>query len=115
MHDINPDNCSPPVSVEITASIKNWALVDLGKGDACITGNIYGDTKQRFEDGDFIRTSKFRLACHPEAFKQGEMVRTAHSVYLLDEPWQPCPVTPEDVVVEVAGVSGSIGGGFHGG
>jgi hypothetical protein len=92
----------PPVTVEITASIKNWKVVDLGRGEAWIVGNIYGDAAGRFQDGDLFHTSRFKLNCHPEDFKQGEMVRTQNRVYLLDNPYT-------DTVVEVTGVSGSLG------
>jgi hypothetical protein len=88
-----------------TATLEEWAVMDLGSGYACIGGNVHGDKLGRFADGDFIRTSKFKLKKPPEKFKEGDLVETQNNIYLLGAQY----VRTQDTVVQVTGVSGKLG------
>lgn len=63
---------------QATATLKRWWRL----GDFLI-GNIYGDTKGRFADGTEVRTS--RIAGTTPVLKQGDLVQTANSLYLLGD------------------------------
>lgn len=64
---------------QATATLKRWWRLD-----NVLWGNIHDDTKGRFSDGVLVRTS--RIAGTTPVLKQGDLVQTANSLYLLGEP-----------------------------
>lgn len=68
-----------------TAILKNWIEAPLSSGLVFI-GEIYGDVKKKFKDGDQIRTSLV-VDKHEEKDENGfvrHYVQTLNSVYLLE-------------------------------
>ena len=65
------------MTMDIHGTIKNAVRDYLG----CVSGSIYGDTKGRFQDGDFIRTSKIIKEL------PNNIIRTRNSVYRCE--WLP--------------------------
>ena len=59
--------------------LKNWWIERVSTGDVVIKGEIYNDSKERFEDGALIRTSSVRNI----DFIQG-VVETRNSIYNLE-------------------------------
>ncbi len=55
--------------------LENWSYKE---GDLLVWGNVYDDTKGRFEDGSYIHTSQI---VHLDI--EGGHVRTLNSLYLL--------------------------------
>ena len=68
--------------MKYTARLENWLLVMLTKKTAIIYGECYEDEKGRFPDGSFIHTSKVI----PKKYKEGDVVETLNSTYLLGKP-----------------------------
>lgn len=71
-----------------TGRLEGWYTV-LYFGDLYqIQGNIYDDVKQRFHDGAFIHTSCINQLVTPiESLKEGMVVHTTYSKYLLGKPF----------------------------
>ena len=62
--------------------LENWAFVpQMGY----LVGDVYGDEKGRFVDGCFIHTSQVKQ--NPETFKEGVVVKTKYSTYILGVPF----------------------------
>lgn len=64
----------------ITGTLENWWY---DKGWMCFRGNLYGDTRGRWVDGQHIYTSHCPM---PEA-KEGDIIKTMNSFYLLGRPF----------------------------
>ena len=69
----------------IDGVLNNWEKAVFG-GATCIIGDISNDIKGRFKDGDNIRTSAVTDSTN---FKQGIVIRTRNSKYLLGVPKRP--------------------------
>lgn len=59
--------------MKITAKLKNARYHESATGD-CFSGEIYGDTRKRWPDGTFVRTSVVKSV-------DGNIVTTRNSVY----------------------------------
>lgn len=73
----------PDPNTKVTAGLKNWKQVTYC-GVQVVTGYIYGDTKQRWPDGTFIRSSF--LQDQSVVLKQGDTAITNNSAYFLGAP-----------------------------
>ena len=62
--------------------LENWFL-----GAGIVHGKIYNDRKKRFLDGRSIHTSKI-LEASDTQLKEGSIIETLHSVYLLGKPFK---------------------------
>lgn len=66
----------------VTGTLKNARLIFEGDPRCpCLVGDVYGDTKGRFRDGERVTTS--RLKAHEEC----GVFRTTYSVYKV-ESWR---------------------------
>lgn len=67
--------------VEITATLKGWAIQPIYQGSTAIVarGACFGDIRQRFLDGEQIRTSSIT-----KVDLKNRLVHTLNSVYKLD-------------------------------
>jgi len=67
-----------------TARLENWKVIK-DKKEFVLIGNVYDDRKNRFTDGDMIRTSLIEEDCENRNtdFDEGEKVKTKNSTYLL--------------------------------
>ena len=63
---------------EITGRLEQWS--GIGSAGSVLYGQIYNDSKGRFDDGTFVRTSFLS-----ENYELGEglVVKTKNSAYLL--------------------------------
>ncbi|QIG69779.1 hypothetical protein EVB81_210 [Rhizobium phage RHph_I46] len=61
-----------------TARLEDWGVVE-GKNQ--LFGNVFEDSKGRFDDGQFVKTSP--AFDDPKDLKEGDLVSTKSSVYLL--------------------------------
>lgn len=59
---------------EITGTIRNARILDIGGGRSVIAGDIYGDVRGRFEDGEAIFTSTVEDIT-------GDIAKTKNSTY----------------------------------
>ena len=67
----------------ITARLENWHSEKCGEGEFRICGNIYNDEPIRnLPDGMRVHTSKI-IAAPDHVFKEGDIVQTRNSNYLL--------------------------------
>jgi hypothetical protein len=65
--------------IHIHGTLKNVRLVLEGDPRCpCLYGEVYGDTKGRFRDGDRIWTSRLK------AREDGSIFRTTYSVYKVE-------------------------------
>lgn len=72
---------------EVTATLKDWSIHTFSGGDGkFLHGRIYNDTKHRWENGHVIRTSLV-LSMSEDEPKEGVIVTTANSTYLLGNPF----------------------------
>lgn len=60
--------------------LKNWSIDHFWDGSVVIYGEIYNDSKNRFQDGTQIRTSRVRRI----DFEEG-IVETRNSTYILEK------------------------------
>jgi len=67
--------------IDITGRIENWTRVQVTAKEFVIYGNLYEDSKERFEDGTPIKTSGIKNT----ALKEGDVVTTRNSKYLLGQ------------------------------
>lgn len=70
----------------ITGTLHNWAYDPILN---VIWGDIQGDTRGRFVDGDRIHTSDIpitRAGRNKNQFYKGYLVKTLNSTYLLGDP-----------------------------
>lgn len=71
-------------TVEYNGILENWYIQKYPRFDGyIILGNIYGDTKGRFYEGQFIHTSLIDNKVKP---KKGKIVPTLNSKYKLGMP-----------------------------
>ncbi|QIG68142.1 hypothetical protein EVB55_207 [Rhizobium phage RHph_Y68] len=63
---------------EYTARLEDWGVID-GKNQ--IFGNVFEDSKGRFDDGQYVKTSPSEQNLH--LLEEGDVVHTKNSVYLL--------------------------------
>lgn len=70
------------MSDEVTGRLENWVLGLTHKGECIIWGFVYGDSKDRWPDGNWIHTSGTPI----KDFKEGEYIQTRNSKYLLGKP-----------------------------
>lgn len=64
---------------EYNAVLQDWQVFRRGT-TTILLGNVYGDDKNRFQDGDGIRTSN---VTSPAPFIEGNIVQTRNTRYLL--------------------------------
>lgn len=74
-----PDDL-PEVPEGVTGLLVHWQYNEFAH---CFTGGIVGDRKKRFADGELIHTSM----CHNPDAKDGDIIRTRNSSYLLHKKW----------------------------
>lgn len=69
--------------MEITGTIKNAEFVNekWEIRSPCISGEVYGDTKGRYHDGERVTTSKIEQVYAAEG---GVIVKTRFSAYLVE-------------------------------
>ena len=70
------------MSKEVTGRLENWTYDVMYN---VIWGDIYNDIRGRFGDGTNIHTSDIPGGRRME-FKEGDIVKTLNSSYLLGEP-----------------------------
>ena len=63
-----------------TGRIENWRLHTIGK-HTVVLGTVFEDTKGRWPDGFYIRTSSITKV--QGGYKEGSTVTTMNSTYLL--------------------------------
>ncbi len=69
------------LTIEVTGRLENWFYVP---GTHRIIGEVYGDAKNRFEDGAIIHTSTLMLKrVDVPDLKEDDVIRTRNSSYLL--------------------------------
>ena len=68
---------------EYDGVLTNWIIDPMGRG--VLWGEIFGDKKERFNDGSWIHTSYMEPDVISGA-KEGIVVRTLNSAYLLGAP-----------------------------
>jgi hypothetical protein len=66
--------------VQHTGRLENWGLTDDKKN---LFGNIFEDAKERFTDGQYIKTTPQFGNMDLDDLKEGDLVVTKSSVYLL--------------------------------
>lgn len=66
--------------MNITAELKNWSKDQISRNYHVFCGHVYGDIKERFEDGTYIRTSYVKST---EERDDCFIVTTKNSVYRL--------------------------------
>lgn len=69
---------------DFTAYLDAWSVV--GK---FLCGCIREDSKGRFADGQFVRTSYVIANKDPAEFEEGDIVSTKNSRYKLAKPYEP--------------------------
>ena len=62
---------------EVTGTLEEWVY---DKGRNVLVGRIYNDTEKRWPDGYWVYTSGI---VRPDELKQGDVVETMNSYYLL--------------------------------
>ena len=72
---------------EVTATLKNWEVVAVPDTNFyVIIGTCYGDTRNRFPDGEVIRTSGINKDDYPiDSLDCGSVVKTFNSTYQLED------------------------------
>mgnify|MGYP000344747418 CR=1 FL=1 len=68
-------------TILLTGKLRNW-FYDPTKN--IVWGNIYDDSRSRFPDGTWVHTSDVTTPL--EDIKQGEIIHTMNSHYLLEYP-----------------------------
>lgn len=67
--------------MQITGRIENWSY---NKKQNVIVGDLHDDIHKRWEDGQFIRTSKLKpMSMQVSTPKEGVVISTLNSNYLL--------------------------------
>lgn len=64
--------------------LENWSVENVTEEEFMIWGYVYGDTKGRFYDGQYIHTSGIKYG---EALDKGSVVNTRNSTYTLGTPF----------------------------
>lgn len=64
---------------EFTAKLEYWYTKQISEEQFVICGRIFGDSKQRFRNGETIYTSSIKII----PLKEGDIVTTRNSTYLL--------------------------------
>lgn len=64
---------------QVTGRLENWYVHELDDGESCVFGDVFEDSKDRFLDGTFIRTSLVESG----DFREGGRVQTCNSFYAL--------------------------------
>ena len=67
---------------EVTGRLENWY-----RWSSMIIGDVYGDVRERFEDGQSIHTASIKG--DRDNLKEGDVVQTRNSRYLLGK--RGCP------------------------
>lgn len=71
----------------ITGRLEKWSVVQLDDKYCMMFGELVDDVRKRWNDGVAIQTSVISLKRHPlDTFKEGAVINTRNSVYLLGEP-----------------------------
>lgn len=66
-------------TTELTGTLKGARLLlDDAPRCPCLYGRVYGDSKGRFRDGEYIYTSRLKL------HEDGGIFRTTYSVYKVE-------------------------------
>lgn len=71
---------------EATGRLEGWYPTDFGDC-IIISGDIYEDTQNRWEDGEFMRTSRIDRK-YLNKLKKGAIIPTLNSIYVLGEPFE---------------------------
>lgn len=67
---------------KVTGRLEKWSY---DPTNHMFWGRVYGDSKGRFADGTYIHTSM----CHKPDAKEGDIIKTHYSTYLLGEKYDP--------------------------
>ena len=70
--------------MEITGKLENWYMEQVTRKEFIIWGHLSGDSKGRWPDGRWIHTSGVKN----RRIKEGDIVRTRNSTYLLGKPFK---------------------------
>lgn len=71
---------------EVTGTLNSWLKEQVGD-ITIIWGYIYGDTKGRFYDGQYIHTSFLKMPAEEvDNLKEGDILLTNNSTYKLGYP-----------------------------
>lgn len=70
--------------IVINGTLRNWTIVVTLDGESMFCGKIYGDTKGRFRDGEYIYTSAIIEGPTPLGY-----VMTKNSTYFLEPDKKP--------------------------
>jgi hypothetical protein len=65
---------------KVTGRLENWWFDELNH---VYWGNLYDDVRKRWADATFIHTSM----CHFPNAKEGDIIKTRNSTYLLGKPY----------------------------
>lgn len=71
------DSETAAVPLEITGTLKNARRSGAGTDRCSLHGEIYGDTRGRFKDGERVVTSRIRS-------EDGDIFKTLFSVYKVE-------------------------------
>ena len=75
--------------VAVTGRLESWKY---WPGAHVLTGDVYDDAKKRFLQGEYIHTSHLSISkIDAGNLKEGDVVRTRYSTYLLGKPYIPTP------------------------
>ena len=67
---------------EVTGRLEFWHVsVPAITGEVMVWGDVYDDERGRFNNGTYIHTS----GCENKEYKEGDVVVTRNSTYLLGE------------------------------
>jgi hypothetical protein len=69
---------------EITGTLENWSVQKYGKTSFIVWGNLNGDVRTRWSEGQFIHTSNV-VGVSSDDIKEGDTIQTLNSVYKLGE------------------------------
>jgi hypothetical protein len=73
---------------EITGRIENWSIdSDFVDGYTVVRGHVHDDVRGRWREGQYVRSSALVGDCF-DHLKEGDIVRTLNSKYLLGKPKQ---------------------------
>lgn len=81
---VNVRKAEPEVEViEVTGRLEKWYVnTHPTNGTMHICGLLFDDVRKRWRNGEYIFTSYFPI----RDVKEGDIVKTKNSVYLLGEP-----------------------------
>ncbi len=70
--------------MDITGRLENWKVQEAGR---LVWGNLYDDVRGRWKQGQRIHTSSLPGTFDMSKLKEGQVITTLNSVYLLGTKW----------------------------